>query len=64
MKRNSLRLQIHRFFSDEEGVMAVEYGLLAGLIASSIVLAVPNLVQIFIQAFNNISAALQAALGG
>ncbi len=63
MKRNSLRLQIYRFFSDEEGAMAVEYGLLAGLIGLAIILAANNLAQVIVQAFNVISAALQAGIG-
>ncbi len=63
MKRNSLRLQIYRFFSDEEGATAVEYGLLAGLIGLAIILAANNLAQVIVQAFNVISAALQAGIG-
>ena len=56
-------LQIARFFSDEEGVTAIEYGLLAALIAAAIMAAVTNLGQVVVSTFNYITAAMQAAVG-
>jgi pilus assembly protein Flp/PilA len=40
LKLNSIRSFVHRIQGDEEGVTAVEYGLIAALIAVAIVAAV------------------------
>ncbi len=57
-------VQILRFLSDEDGATALEYGLLAALIAASIVASVTNFGQAVNDAFDYISAAMQAAIGG
>lgn len=57
-------VQIYKFLSDEEGATALEYGLLAALIAAAIVVSVTNLGQVILNAFNFITAAMQAAIGG
>ena len=48
---NDLILQIQRFWEDEEGVTAIEYGLIASLIAVVIITAVTlvgtNLTSVF-----------------
>jgi pilus assembly protein Flp/PilA len=50
--------KLMRFFKDEEGVTAIEYGLIAALIAVVIIAAV-TLVGLDVQAtFNAIAAAL------
>jgi pilus assembly protein Flp/PilA len=57
-------IQIFKFLADEEGATALEYGLLAALIAAAIVASVTNLGQVILDAFNFITAAMQAAIGG
>ena len=57
-------IQIFRFLADEEGATALEYGLLAALIAAAIVASVNNLGQVMIQAFNLISQAMEAIING
>jgi len=57
-------VQILQFLSDEDGATALEYGMLAALIAASIVASVTNLGQVAVQTFNFITNAMQAALGG
>ncbi|MDT7040999.1 Flp family type IVb pilin [Candidatus Nitronereus thalassa] len=57
-------VQILKFLTDEEGATALEYGLLAALIAAAIVASVTNLGQVILNAFNFITAAMQAAVGG
>lgn len=53
--------QIKNFLRDEEGASAIEYGLIAGLIAVAIVATLlllrPDLVGIFEQAQEGVSAA-------
>ena len=51
-------VQMMRFFSDEEGATALEYGLLAALIAAVIVVSVTNLGQAIVDAFVFITAAM------
>ena len=51
-------VQMMRFFSDEEGATALEYGLLAALIAAVIVISVTNLGQAIVDAFVLITAAM------
>ncbi len=47
-----------RFFKDEEGATAVEYGLLVALIAAGIIVTVVLLRDGIIKAFNSIVAKL------
>ena len=55
-------LQIFQFIADEDGATALEYGLLAALIAAVIVGAVTNLGQVILNAFEFITAAMQAVI--
>lgn len=57
-------VQIMKFLAEEEGATALEYGLLAALIAAAIVAAVTNLGTSIVNAFVFITAAMQAAIGG
>ncbi len=47
-----------RFLKDEEGVTAIEYGLIAALIAIGIIAAVTLIGQKLAKTFNTIEAAL------
>lgn len=53
-----------RFLRDEEGVTAIEYGLIAALIAVMIIASVEVVGTGLIGVFTAISNALTAALGG
>ena len=55
-------LQIRNFLADEDGATALEYGLLAALIAAAIVAATTNLGVSVRQTFDYISDAMQAVL--
>jgi pilus assembly protein Flp/PilA len=57
-------VQIMKFLADEDGATALEYGLLAALIAAAIVASVTNLGQVILNAFVFITTAMQAAIGG
>ena len=50
--------QIMRFVKEDEGATAIEYGLLAALIAAVIVGAVTTLGQNVNQAFNNVATGI------
>ena len=64
-KERIIMVQIFRFIADEEeGATALEYGLLAALIAASIVSAVTNLGNAVINAFNVINNAMANVLTG
>jgi pilus assembly protein Flp/PilA len=52
--------QVMRFVREEEGATAIEYGLLAALIAAVIVVAVQNLGDTVNTAFQNVDAGIQA----
>ena len=54
---------VMRFVQDEEGAIALEYGLLAALIAAVIIGAVTTLGNVVSSTFNNIAASMQAASG-
>jgi len=54
----TLLRKIVAFINDEEGASAVEYGLLVGLIAVAIIVAVTALGQKLVVLFNNVTAAL------
>jgi pilus assembly protein Flp/PilA len=51
---------IRQFIRDEEGVTAIEYGLIAALIAVVIVTAVTDVGQALIRTFEAVTAALPA----
>ncbi|MGI4982365.1 MAG: Flp family type IVb pilin [Janthinobacterium lividum] len=57
-KWDGARLSIRRFVRDETGATAIEYGLIAGLIAAVIVVAVTAVGNKLVVVFNNIAAAL------
>ena len=54
---------IMRFLKDEEGVTAIEYGLIAALIAVVIIVAVTFVGDELVRVFEAVSAALTGALG-
>lgn len=53
---------VKQFLSDEEGVTAIEYGLLAALVALGIVVGATALGGSLSTAFSNIAARLTAAI--
>jgi pilus assembly protein Flp/PilA len=55
--------KLMRFFKDEEGVTAIEYSLIAALIAVVIVLMVTMVGDDVNKVFNNIAAVLDDAVG-
>ena len=57
----SLILGIKRFFLEEEGASAVEYGILVALIAVAIVITVYAVGQKFENVFNRVYACLNNA---
>ncbi len=60
MKNQTVSL-IVQFLKDDEGATALEYGLLAALIAAVIIGAVTTLGQVVSNTFNNISSSMSAA---
>lgn len=59
---NKLALATHRFLQDEEGVTAIEYGLIAALIAIVIITAVQLVGTNLDLVFDRIGEALTDAL--
>ena len=55
-------LATRQFLRDEEGVTAIEYGLIAALIAVTIIIAVTSVGDNLVLVFANVSEALAAAL--
>jgi len=53
-----------KFVRDEKGVTALEYGLLAALIAAVIIVSVQGLGQTIDATFSNIDSAMSAINGG
>ncbi len=53
--------QLMRFVNEDEGATAIEYGLLAALIAAVIVVAVQNLGTTVNTAFQNVDAGIQGS---
>jgi pilus assembly protein Flp/PilA len=53
--------KLRRFFKDEEGVTAIEYGLIAALIAVVIIVAVTAVGTSLDGIFNRVSTALDGA---
>ncbi|WP_420227632.1 Flp family type IVb pilin [Pigmentiphaga litoralis] len=51
---------VSRFFKDEDGATAIEYGLIAGLVALGIILALTALGGDLSQLFNRISTKVTA----
>ena len=56
-----MRNLLHRFFDDQSGVTAIEYGLIAALIAVVIIVAVQLVGTDLMATFNAIAANLTAA---
>lgn len=61
---NALIQHFKNLWNEEEGVTAIEYGLLAALIAVVIILSVTEVGEELVNVFEAISLALQNALGG
>jgi pilus assembly protein Flp/PilA len=57
----ALTTQISRFFSEEDGVTAIEYGLIAGLIAVTIVIALTATGTALNGIFNKVTTELDKA---
>ena len=55
---------IKMFWQDEEGVTAIEYGLIAALIAVVIIASVGFVGENLVLVFENIATALADAVGG
>ena len=55
---------IKKFWQEEEGVTAIEYGLIAALIAVVIIISVTAVGDNLVIVFDAISAALSGAIGG
>ncbi len=53
--------QIVNFLRDEEGATAIEYGLIAGLIAVGIIAAVTDIGKYLVVIFEKIGAGIQSA---
>ena len=51
-----------KFFQDDSGVTAIEYGLIAALIAVAIIIALTSLGSSLESNFNEVSAALDTAI--
>ncbi len=56
--------ELMRFLKDEEGVTAMEYGLIAALIACVIIAGVTLAGQQVLAVFNFIANAISAGMGG
>ena len=59
---NAFLQTVKNFWVEEEGVTAIEYGLIAALIAVVIIASVQLVGQDLVAVFTRISTALQAAL--
>jgi pilus assembly protein Flp/PilA len=55
-------MQLVNFIRSEEGVTAIEYGLIAALIAVAIIVALTTLGQSLESNFNEISSSLDSAI--
>jgi pilus assembly protein Flp/PilA len=53
-----MNAKLMKFLRDEDGVTAIEYGLIAGLVAVAIILAVTLLGNDLSRLFNNIASRL------
>lgn len=61
---NKMQMAIKRFWADEEGVTAIEYGLIAALIAVVIIGTVKIVGTQLDATFNTIGTELKSANGG
>lgn len=52
-------IKLRRFFKDEKGATAIEYGLIASLIAVAIIVSVTNLGKNLGDTFNSVSGQLR-----
>lgn len=57
-----MKNQIVRFLKDEEGATAIEYGLIAGLIAIAIIAGTTDIGEALGTIFNDIATSLQSAI--
>jgi pilus assembly protein Flp/PilA len=62
LKMKKLTLAVKNFWNDEKGVTAIEYGLIAALIAVTIVISVTSVGTALNAVFVDIAAKLTAAL--
>jgi pilus assembly protein Flp/PilA len=62
LEMDKLALTFKRFIQEEDGVTAIEYGLIAALIAVVIIASVGAVGENLELVFNNIAAELAAAL--
>jgi pilus assembly protein Flp/PilA len=60
MNREKVMQAVARFLKNEEGATAIEYGLIAGLVALGIILALTALGTDLSQLFNRISTKVTA----
>lgn len=60
----ALTARMRRFFHEEDGVTAIEYGLIAALIAVVIIVSVTAVGDELVLVFEAISSALSTALAG
>ena len=58
---NSLIAAAKAFASDEDGITAIEYGLIAATMVAAVVAAFAFLTPVLTQAFNSIAADITAA---
>ncbi|MGO3742603.1 Flp family type IVb pilin [Kerstersia sp.] len=58
-----MKAQIMRFLKDEDGATAIEYGLIAGLIAVGIIVALTALGEDLSELFGRVSGKLNGATG-
>jgi len=57
-----MQLSIRRFLREEDGITALEYGLLAAIVAGALLLvAGPAIRAFFTKLFNTLSAAIDSA---
>ncbi len=58
---HTLKQALRRFAQDEEGATAIEYGLIAALMAAAVVLAIGAFTPALITKFTTLAATLTAA---
>jgi len=58
----NLMMGVQRFLKDEEGVTAIEYGLIAALIAVVIIVAVGTVGDRLVDVFNKVATELATAV--
>ena len=54
----NMKHQLIKFLQDEEGATAIEYGLIAGIIAVALLASLTSVRDALVTIFNNIAAAL------